>query len=89
VVIVSPVRDLVEAVRQQRAGRMTFFGHDADAPLRLLTAARLDFVVGKRSTPLERIMANFRGVPQGPVCIETVTAEESSRFSERPDVARR
>jgi acyl-CoA reductase-like NAD-dependent aldehyde dehydrogenase len=81
VLIISPVRNLAEALRQQQASRVAFFGHDLDAQLRSLTAAGIDFeVVANLTAPLERIMQSFGSAPRGPVRIEPVTAEQCSWF---------
>jgi acyl-CoA reductase-like NAD-dependent aldehyde dehydrogenase len=83
VVLVSPVRGLVEAVRHEPAGGIAFFGHDAEVQLRSLTAARVDFTVGNIASPIERIMHSFRGAPKSPVRIETVTSERGARLADR------
>jgi acyl-CoA reductase-like NAD-dependent aldehyde dehydrogenase len=87
VVIVSPVRGLVETVRHEPAGCIAFFGHDADSQLRALTAARIDFVAEKLTSPIERIMRSFRRVPEGPVCVETPTSEQSAKLVNRARAA--
>jgi acyl-CoA reductase-like NAD-dependent aldehyde dehydrogenase len=80
VVIISPVRNLAEALRQQQASRVAFFGSDLDAQLRSLTAAGIDFDVADFTAPLERIMQSFGSAPRGPVRIEPVTSEQCSWF---------
>lgn len=80
VVIISPVRSLAEALQQERAGSIAFFGQDLDVQLRSLTTAGIDFTVANPTEPLERILQSFRGVPTGPVRIETVTTPQRSWF---------
>jgi acyl-CoA reductase-like NAD-dependent aldehyde dehydrogenase len=87
VVIISPVRNLAAALRQQQASRVAFFGHDLDAQLRSLTAAGIDFEVANLTAPLERIMQSFESAPRGPVRIEPVTAEQCSWFPYRARAA--
>jgi acyl-CoA reductase-like NAD-dependent aldehyde dehydrogenase len=87
VVIISPVRNLAEALRQQQASRVAFFGHDLDAQLRALTAAGIDFEVANLTAPLEGIMQSFGSAPRGPVRIEPVTAEQCSWFPFRARAA--
>jgi len=89
VVIISPVRNLAEALRQQQARRISFFGSDLDAQLRSLTAAGIDFEVARPTAPLERIVQSFRDTPRSAVRIEPVTSRECSWFpyGARPDSA--
>jgi acyl-CoA reductase-like NAD-dependent aldehyde dehydrogenase len=87
VVIISPVRNLAEALRQQPASRVAFFGHDLDAQLRALTAAGIDFEVANLTAPLEGIMQSFGSAHRGPVRIEPVTAEQCSWFPSRARAA--
>jgi acyl-CoA reductase-like NAD-dependent aldehyde dehydrogenase len=83
VVIISPVRNLAEALRQQQASRVAFFGRDLEVQLRSLTAAGINFEVVNLTAPLERIMQSFGSAPRGPVRIEPVTAEQSFWFPYR------
>ncbi len=83
VVIISPVRNLAEALRQQPARRMTFFGHDLDAQLDSLTAAGIDFQITDPTAPLERIVQSFRDAPRGAVRIEPATSRQGSWFPYR------
>jgi acyl-CoA reductase-like NAD-dependent aldehyde dehydrogenase len=87
VVIISPVRNLAEALRQQQASRVAFFGRDVEVQLRSLTAAGIDFEVANLTAPLERIMQSFGSAPRGPVRIEPVTAEQSFWFPYRARAA--
>jgi len=87
VVIISPVRNLAAALRQQQASRVAFFGHDLDAQLRSLSAAGIDFEVANLTAPLEGIMQSFGSAPRGPVRIEPVTAVQCSWFPYRARAA--
>jgi acyl-CoA reductase-like NAD-dependent aldehyde dehydrogenase len=83
VVIISPVRNLAEAVRQRGVGRIAFFGHDLDVQLRSLTAAGIKFEVADLTAPLERIIQSFRCAPRDIVRIETVASARRSWFPYR------
>ena len=85
--IISPVRNLAEVLRQQQARRIAFFGHDLDVQLRSLTAAGIDFQVANPTAPLERILQSFRGAPPGALQIEPVTSSLCSWFPYRARAA--
>ncbi len=83
VVIISPVRNLAEALRQHPANRISFFGHDLDAQTRSLRAAGIDFELASPTAPPERIVQRFRSALRGPVRIEPATARASTWFPDR------
>jgi len=83
VVIISPVRNLAEALRHQAAGRVAFFGHDLDVQLRSLVAAGIDFELATLTAPLARIVQSFRSAPRGRVRIEHATSDQPSWFPYR------
>jgi hypothetical protein len=87
VVIIFPVRNLAEALRQQQASRVAFFGHDLEVQLHSLTEAGIDFEVANLTEPLERIMQSFGNARRGSVRIEPVTAEQRSWFPYRARAA--
>jgi acyl-CoA reductase-like NAD-dependent aldehyde dehydrogenase len=87
VLIISPVRNLAEVLRQQPARRIAFFGHDLDVQLRSLAAAGIDFQVANQTAPLERIVQSFRCTPPSPVHIEPVTSSQCSWFPYRAGAA--
>lgn len=87
VVIISPVRNLAEVLRQQQVRRIAFFGHDLDVQLRSLTAAGIHFQLTNPTAPLERILRSYRGAPRGAVRIEPVTKSLCSGFPYRARAA--
>ncbi len=87
VVIISPVRNLADALRQQPANRITFFGHDLAAQLGSLTAAGVDFELASPTGLPERIVQSFGAAPRGPVRIEPATARASTWFPYRAGAA--
>jgi hypothetical protein len=87
VVIISPVRNLAEVLRQQQARRIAFFGHDLGVQLRTLAAAGVDYQIANPTAPLERIVQSFQGTRPGPVQIEPVTSSHCSWFPYRASAA--
>jgi acyl-CoA reductase-like NAD-dependent aldehyde dehydrogenase len=80
VVIVSPVRSLAEALSMERIRRVSCLGGDFDARLRSLRADGIDFEVAAATTPLERIMQDFRGTGAGSLRIERGAGEGGSGY---------
>ncbi len=83
VLIVSPVRNLAEAVSQEKIHRLTCSAERFEAQLQALRSAGVDFEIAEPTTPLERIIEGLRGMGAGRLRIERPAACDRSGFPYR------
>ncbi|MBS0378122.1 MAG: aldehyde dehydrogenase family protein [Proteobacteria bacterium] len=83
VLIISPVRNLAEAVSQETFRSLSCFGGQLEAQFQSLSSAGVEFEFGESRTPLERIMRGLRGLSASPLQIEPAPANSRSGFPYR------